>query len=453
MRLHTHNLKAAAQLIAMLSVLLSSLALLAGCGGDGTSTTTGVEGDETATGTSVARVDDTVRDATATGAEAGPSIESIRDDVSRIRSLPVRSELDVSYITREQLAEEIEAEMQDSYPADELAVEERVLKGLGLLDEEQDLQDVAQEMLTGGVLGYYDDETAELKVISDTEEIDALNEVTLAHEITHALQDQSFSLQQLLPDDGSSNDDRDLAVLSLIEGDATVTDQEYAASKMGFADAVSLLMATMGAPAGFGSSYLDDSLSFPYLEGSAFVSYLKSEGGWEAVDGVYSRPPESTEQIMHPRKYLEAEAPVDVMTPDLAAVLGAGWQRSYENVIGEFDALQVLEVGLPYARASRAAAGWGGGSIDYYDDGSGGELLSLVLVWDTASEADEFTLAMADNLESQTESAFVFQEGRLPYLEAGFESWVMVQRGRTTVIISAPDAEMGERAARLILNL
>lgn len=179
------------------AAVIVTLLLAAGCG-DSASNAEG--GAATA---AVASVDTAETEATEL------TIESVRDEVSRIRGLPVKSDIDVSYINREQLAANLEKELSESYPTAVAAVEGKVLKQLNLIDQDLDLAGAASQMLTEGVLGYYDDGTGELKVVSDNDGISALDEVTLAHEITHALQDQNFSLTPLLPEGRSGNDDRE----------------------------------------------------------------------------------------------------------------------------------------------------------------------------------------------------------------------------------------------------
>lgn len=436
-------------------VALLTLLLVAGCGGGDAPNETATVTDtlsrtdySTDTGSSTS----TVGDSSTTAAGRVPTIASIQADVSDMRGLPVLAAIDIAYIDREQLRLEMEEELADEYPADELAVEERVLKSLDLLDEDMDLLSTLEDMLSAGILGFYDDETGELKVVSETEVISPLNEITLAHEITHALQDQNFSLDVLLPPDGSGNDDRDLAVLSLIEGDATVTDEEYMAMKLDLSDMIGVLGAALGAPMGLGSSYLENTLSFPYLEGGRFVKYIRSRGGWTAVDGVYRKPPESTEQILHPEKYLSGESPVMVTIHDLSSVTGVGWNITYENILGEFDVQQILTTSLPMSRSMRAAAGWGGGSIAYYENSDGEALLVYVLVWDSVDEADEFSLAMGEHLEQHTGGGFVFQEGRPPYIESGNESWALAQRQAVSVVVMAPDTDLATRVAAQVID-
>ena len=440
------RMRTAVAAAALLVLLLGAVA----CGGGDTSS--GVD----ATGAGAVSVPARAGAETATAAPDGreTSIATITDDVSRLRGLPVLRAIDTAYITREELGVELEGELAGEYPPGEVAVEEKVLKHLGLLDEDADLVELLGGLLGGSILGYYDNQTGELKVVSGTEEISAINEITLAHEITHALQDQSFSITGLLPNEGSGNDDRDLAVLALIEGDATATEESYAAERMGLADAFNLLLESLGTPLGPGpSSYVEHSLTFPYIEGGEFVSVLLKEGGWDAVNRAYADPPQSTEQIMHPQKYLAGEPPVEVREPDIAAALGNGWESRYGTVMGEFDLKEILAEGVSSSRASRAAAGWGGGRLEYLERAGGEQLTALALAWDSVSEADEFTLTMQSSLEEQTGSAFVFAAGRLPGLTTVSGTWVMAQHGSVVALVRAPDDGTGDSVARLILGL
>lgn len=437
----------------LIFLLMASAAWVpSGCGGGGDSDS--VSNDAV---TAIGVQDTGGSRSTATADTGSPSIESITQSISAIRQLPVMESINIAYINREELGVELSQELQKEYPQEEIDVEEKVLKQLDLLDPDANLGDTVSQLLGEGVLGYYDQETKELKVVSDNEttNLSALDELTLAHEITHALQDQSFSLGSLLPTGGSGNDDRDLAVLALIEGDATVAEEEYAARNMGLADVLSLLMSSLSSPFGMGpSSYIEDSITFPYTQGREFVLAILNDGGWQAVNNVYAKPPASSEQVMHPEKYIAGEAPVEVLVPELGDALGEGWSHTYENVIGEFDVLDILRAWGAGSAATGAAAGWGGGSIELYEQGNGGgQVLVIALDWDSVADADEFTVAMGDSLEARTGSPFVFQPGRVPFLENGGEYWLLAQRGEAAVVVSAPDREQGERIASTILSL
>src|SRR5918997_172532 len=136
-----------------------------------------------------------------------------------------------------------------------------------------------------------------------------LAEMILAHELTHALEDQRFGLGL---EDFSGSDDRQLARLAMIEGSASWLMERYADQH--FTAEESLGGALAGAFAGTNSlpAFLEAQLVFPYLGGQQFVEALRERAGgrWDLVDlAERSRPPESTEQILHPDKYVGAEAP------------------------------------------------------------------------------------------------------------------------------------------------
>ncbi|MHB9111571.1 MAG: hypothetical protein ACYC4D_02935 [Thermoleophilia bacterium] len=433
--------------VALILVIFSA----AGCG---SADTGGTDSDSDAASTNVgtAPAEDTrtsTRSRTQT-ADSGVTIKSIELEVSRIRNLPIKNDIAVSYVNRDQLRQEMKEEIEKEYDPAEIATEEKVLKSLDLLPEDAGLAVVIEEMLGSEIAGFYDDETKELKLVSEMPELNLMNQVTLAHEVTHALQDQRFQLAEFLPED-SGNADSDLARLSLVEGDATLTEEAYITSNLSGVDLLNLLMGSLGASGGLvGSSYLEDSLLFPYISGLEFVAAIKEKGGWQAVDAAYLKPPESTEQVMHPDKYFAGEAPVPVQIPDLASIAGGGWTVTFDEVLGEFDALEMLQQDLPPSRARRAAAGWGGGAISFAEDPGGETLMALVFIWDSETDAAEFAEAMGSSLEGRYQEEFDMSPPTAPVLLTDDGVWLLVQRGRTVSIVQAPDQALGERVVQAL---
>lgn len=418
----------------------------AGCGSGENS---GIAGDVDTVSTAADETQTSTRSRTQT-TDTGATIQSIEREVSRIRNLPIKNEITVSYVNRDQLRQEMKEEMEKEFDPAELATEEKVLKSLDLLPENADLAAVIEEMLSSEIAGFYDDETKELKLVSETPELNLMNQVTLAHEVTHALQDQSFQLAQFLPED-SGNADSDLARLSLVEGDATLTEEEYTTSSLSGIDIINLLLGSLGASGGLvNNSYLEDSLLFPYISGLEFVGAVKERGGWQAVDAAYSKPPESTEQVMHPEKYFAGEAPVPVAIPDLAVIAGVGWAVTFDEVMGEFDALEMLQQDLPPSRARRAAAGWGGGAISFAEGPGGETLLAIVFTWDSEADAAEFAEAMGSVLEERYQEEFDMTPRTAPVLVTDDGIWQLVQRGRTVSMVQAPDQAFGERVVQAL---
>lgn len=376
------------------------------------------------------------------------TIQSIEQEVSRIRGLPIKNEIAVSYLNRDQLRQEMKAQVEKEYRPAELASEEKALKGIGLMDPSDDLAADIEQMLGEEIAGYYDDQTKQLKLVSDKPELNPMNQVTLAHEVTHALQDQNFSLATVMPEN-SGNDDRDLALLALVEGDATLAEEEFTTANFNAMDMLSLLFGSLGAITGLGNNaYLEDSLLFPYSSGLEYVTALKDQGGWRAVDMAYAKPPQSTEQVMHPEKYFIGEAPVPVMIPDLAVILGPDWQPGFENVLGEFELVELLSRDISAARARRAAAGWAGDAIRYYDGPGGSSLIIMKLEWDSEAEAAEFATAMGEALERRYDGKFDLKSTMAPVLQTSEGVWELVQRGNTVEAVWAPDLPIGEKVVQ-----
>jgi hypothetical protein len=142
---------------------------------------------------------------------------------------------------------------------------------------------------------------------------------------------------------------------------------------------------------------LINNLAFPYVSGSRFVGELYRVGGFAAIDAAWANPPQSTEHILHPERYRAGDAPQLVALAPLTDTLGVGWQEIENNVMGEFFLREYLDQQLPATTAARAALGWGGDRYTvYWNEATGGLVLALRLVWDTAADAAEFAAAYAD---------------------------------------------------------
>ena len=136
-----------------------------------------------------------------------------------------------------------------------------------------------------------------------------LNEITLSHELTHALEDQRFKLDL---EDTSGSDDAALANLALVEGSATAVMFTYAERHFSAEQTLGGLLSSLGQDTGDLPPFIEAQLIFPYVQGQQFVQRLYETGGgsWSLVNSAYRfRPPASSEQILHPDKYLQVEQP------------------------------------------------------------------------------------------------------------------------------------------------
>lgn len=286
-----------------------------------------------------------------------------------------------------------------------LAADDAVGQIFGLLGPDDRLE--ASYRSTGDLAAAaYDPATKRLYVVADAVVANrALVEFVLAHELDHALEDQRFGL----PSSDGVDDDRALAETALVEGSATSVMVDYAARNL---DPFNLLASTEGIDAGAGEvpkAYVDQ-LTWAYLGGLRFIAALRDlAGGWKLVDyALESRPPATTEQILHPRKYVRDElgGPVRI---DGAPLRERGWQRADRGVLGELPTSQLLELGVDRPLARRAAAGWDGDRYELWRrDAPPADCeypcrseLVLVAKWgfDTSLDADEFARTVPGYLE------------------------------------------------------
>jgi len=143
-------------------------------------------------------------------------------------------------------------------------------------------------------------------------------------------------------------------------------------------------------------SYLREILLFPYGYGASFLQYAwKQKPSWRFINEIYSHPPDSTEQIMHPEKYFsQIDKPKSVDAKAYADRLGPNWKIVYKNTLGEFSLGCLLSLHFTNERAAKSAANWGGDQALLLENESGGEAVLIRTIWDTAEDTEKFYAAM-----------------------------------------------------------
>ena len=368
-------------------VLALSMALVVGACGATTQTPT-----PTAVPTAVATAPQA--SPTASPRPAAEQYADIRAQVEQIRGLQPTSSVEPVTIDATQLRANLEAQFDASNtPADVKNAEDELIT-LGLLPAGASLRGMTLDLEAGQVAGYYSPQDKQLFVVSRSGGLGGVELVTYAHEFTHELQDQRLGLSGLGLN-GHDQGDRSLGRLALVEGDAIsvqttwMTDflsPQQLGEVMGAALDPVALKALSDAP-----RYLRETSLFPYNDGLLFVDRLLATGGYAAVDAAFRDPPDSTEQILHPAKYLTREAPIAVSVPaKIASALGPGWSIAIEDTLGE-EVLRIwLEQVLSTPDAATAAAGWGGDRLVLLRGPNGALALGLRTAWDTPADADEF---------------------------------------------------------------
>jgi len=265
-------------------------------------------------------------------------------------------------------------------------------------------------------------------------------EKTLVHELTHILQDEYFHVPDVPTYDGEK------ARSALIEGDACLMEEAYVnrTKEHGYVVEVNneQHFTTLSEKPQFFecSPSLPDSISrlnyFPYDYGLKFVRALHAKGDWEAVNQAYENLPTTTEQIMHPEKYFAGENAQKVEEPP---VKENGWQKMKTERFGEYFILVMLSNWVPENEAKRAAEGWGGDNLTYYER-EGDYLLTWNITWDSLEDASEFYLSfqeMMNKTGAKEETENLWQaHGR--YLSLTWE-------GTSTLIVSSTNEDAVEK--------
>jgi hypothetical protein len=313
-------------------------------------------------------------------APAAAPVPVIAERVERLRDLRFEEMPRPVTVTPEQARREGLEDLDRNYPAERLRADETVLKLLGLIDADAALRDLAGSLFGEGVAGYYDPRDGRLRVVEGAGTGNrVLEEMVLAHELTHALEDQRFGLE-----DSQATDDRSLARAALHEGSASALMYAYIEDRFSTEETLGGLLGSAFQDTGDLPPFLEAQVVFPYLGGERFVRELlrRAGGRWALVNTAYElRPPVSTEQVLHPRAYFDADEPLPVALRP-GAVLGEGWRRSHRGTWGE---LQTREL----VGSARAAAGWGGDRYELWQS-DGADALIMRWRWDTPRDADEF---------------------------------------------------------------
>ena len=331
-------------------------------------------------------------------ATSTPSVEELRlaaelDQIdaktSSVRDLPLLRPVERRFLTRADIVERLTREMEED--REDIYESQRLYVALGAMAADRDLFELTLELLGEGILGFYDSEEERLYVVKDSAELEPHEERTYVHELMHGLQQQHFDIRAMR-DAVEDNSDATRALRALIEGDANLGTAHYAVNHMSPAERVAeppaspaLVRAFRAAPRVIQHLYV-----FPYQDGGTFVAGLYQRGGWRAVDEAFARPPQSTEQVIHPEKYQSGEPPLEVVLPDLLPALGEGWELLFEDTLGEMMLRAYLETGFHINNPADAAAGWGGDRVAVYVGPNDETVVLLSALWDTGSDTWEF---------------------------------------------------------------
>jgi hypothetical protein len=325
-------------------------------------------------------------DASASAAELRAAVDEISAFVEAERGLAFTEPVDVELAGEGKFQRRLLDDFDEG--VDDLRDTEVLLKAFGLVEADVDLVEAMRTLLGAGVVGFYDPETDELVVRGTA--LTPYVRTTIAHELTHALDDQRFDLDR--PEYDDADDEIDFGFSALVEGNARRVEDAYRA---GLSDEERLDAAAEELSLGGGLDLgevplvLVDLISAPYGLGHDFVVQLIDDGGQEALDAAFDAPPRTSEQVIDPATYEAGEGAIEVAVPAVAG------QVVDQGVAGQFLIQVVLADALDEGRARAAAAGWGGDSVVAWRDGQR-PCATLAAVGDDPRETAELLGAFED---------------------------------------------------------
>jgi hypothetical protein len=377
-------------------------------------------------------------------------VERIAKRVERIRGLRFVRPVKPLFVDREEAVRIVNEATSREYSRGEQRSDEESLKLLGLMRPTESLSDALAAVGSEQILGFYDDRSKRLVVVREQGAGRALLEITLAHELVHALEDQRFGFRT----GGGLTDDRTISESALAEGTATEVMVVYARRFFDAGDALSVLAAASRSSEKL-PAYVEASLLFPYEAGLEFVERLKGDSGsWRVIDRVLRmRRPSSAEQVLHLDKYAAGERPEPIRVPNLGSELGPGWRRAGASSVGEFDLRALFEI-VGGSLDDAAAAGWGGGAFELWRKEDGRRCTSpciardvgvMRIAWDTETDRAIAGEVLGKAFEKGLEAKPLGSAVGVRLWSSRGGALAMAAAGRRIDLVLAPDASFAAR--------
>ena len=333
--------------------------------------------------------------------------DEVLAQMSQITGLKLRTSVKKTLRSREEIRAYVISEMnEDKEPAERYA-SARSAEAFGLLPKGFDIDSFMVDLLTEQIAGLYDPKAHEFYIADWIPLAD--QKMVMAHELTHALEDQHFQIETWVKA-ARPNDDGELAREAVLEGSAMAAMIDYLLNESGrsLKDVPdidpSMLVGDMGSTPALKKAppFLKDALVFPYFAGLTFSADLLKDNGWKGLPAVFSKPPISTQQIMHPALYHSGKTPSTENLPEIDKLLGPDWTKLEENVMGEFGWKEVLKQFLGEDRAKTLAAEWDGDRYVVYEHKRSKRLVLVSLLrLNNTAEAVRFLGQYSEALEKK----------------------------------------------------
>jgi hypothetical protein len=332
-----------------------------------------------------------------------PTIAEVESQVEAVRGLAFRRPVNAEPVSPEEIDRRLQRYFEDFYPKRSYARRTRAWTTIGAIPGDVGILEALGRYQQGEVLGFYNSQNEELVYIGD-EELSRIEQFILAHELTHAIDDQHFDLDRLDELSMTCDDERFEAALGVVEGSAnhfaTQVVFRFPAAELGELPAGG----AQGVP-----QLIRDLQEYPYTAGQAFVDHLADRGGTAAVNAALRRFPTTTEEVLHPER-LGKDPPEEIDVPDFAPTFGDGWRDLDVMVVGELWLRLLLRTEVSAGQAERAADGWDGGIYRAWTDGDDVAVV-LATAWDSSLEAAQFREAIGRFARGREDRVTIAGEG------------------------------------------
>ena len=358
--------------------------------------------------------------------QSNPRIMELADrieaQVGRFRGLPVGQPIVKTFAKREDIEKRLLVLANELNPPSQVELEKKALVKLGLIPHSFDLAKFLRRISLLSTVSLYDPKTKALYVADSLaglkdDEIEDEIVVSLVMNLVHALQDQHFNLTPYtIKVEG--NDDASMARLALALGDALAVLVDYSVSSQLLSPAqvrdvdLSFRLEIESQLGEDVPEALKEMNVFPAVSGFKFMRSFRKWNSLEDANRLYSDFPRSTEQFMHPEKYLaQRDDPTIVESQSPPDLLPVPWKSIYTNVLGEFSLCLVLNRFIGRQKAGRATQGWDGDRLELFEHPNGNLAFVLRSVWDAKEDASEFAAAYSDVVQKKYPGAQLVNAG------------------------------------------
>ena len=450
----------------MIAIVMALAIMAAACDSSGESASSTVAAETTTSSVAVTTTTEAPLTSIPSGSIPGETSESIspevaaamREDIGVImldveesRGLPFLEIPTVTILDETDFTARVLSTFEEDLDEEEIAGDQAIFELLGMLDGSTDLYQLIIDLAAEQALGFYDLDEGELVVPVSVDGITPLQEMTIAHELVHSLSDQHFDFNDVLEEriDSGTGDDAS-SILGLVEGDATYQ-QFLFLETMDPSSAAEAVLESLS----YDTSVLDSSplwiqrdLAFPYEHGLVFTGFLVQEGGLKAVDETYLDLPVSTEQILHPEKYLRSEGPSDLST---LSVDLEGWELFDEATFGEWGIRLLLMDSLLPGEMTQAAAGWGNDRYSAFLRGAD-SAIAWVYEGETVEDAEDLANGLIAHIRGTMDAGDSVESGGGLLFSTG-QTYVFIDRVEEKIYFVASTDHDAGASLREQLNL